>query len=163
MALRNKQRMFIEAYLQSWNATQAAIKAGYSEKTAYSIGHENLSKPEIAKEIKRRIDESAMTTDEVLARLAKQARASMEDFVSVIVGANLPQIDWEAAQEAGALDSLKKITIEEGKISFELYDKQAALVHLGKHLGLFKERLDITSDDDKLGLTINIGKLDSSE
>ncbi len=43
-----KQRRFAEEYLVDHNATQAAIRAGYSEKTAYSIGHENLKKPEIA-------------------------------------------------------------------------------------------------------------------
>jgi phage terminase small subunit len=45
--LTAKQRRFCEEYVLDWNATQAAIRAGYSEKTAYSIGHENLSKPEI--------------------------------------------------------------------------------------------------------------------
>ena len=43
-----KQQRFAEEYLVDHNATQAAIRAGYSEKTAYSIGHENLKKPEIA-------------------------------------------------------------------------------------------------------------------
>ncbi len=43
-----KQQRFAEEYVVDHNATQAAIRAGYSEKTAYSIGHENLKKPEIA-------------------------------------------------------------------------------------------------------------------
>ncbi len=43
-----KQQRFVEEYLVDHNATQAAIRAGYSPKTAYSIGHENLKKPEIA-------------------------------------------------------------------------------------------------------------------
>ncbi len=43
-----KQQRFVEEYLVDHNATQAAIRAGYSPKTAYSIGHENLNKPEIA-------------------------------------------------------------------------------------------------------------------
>ena len=51
--LTAKQQRFIEEYLVSFNATDAAIKAGYSEKTAYSIGNENLSKPEIKAEIER--------------------------------------------------------------------------------------------------------------
>ncbi|NCC96729.1 MAG: terminase small subunit [Synergistales bacterium] len=52
MALTAKQRAFVEAY--DGNATEAAIAAGYSKKTAYSIGQENLKKPEIMKEIKNR-------------------------------------------------------------------------------------------------------------
>jgi len=52
MKLTNKQDAFVKAYLlNGFNATQAAIEAGYSEKTAYSIGNENLSKPEIKKAI----------------------------------------------------------------------------------------------------------------
>ena len=46
--MNSKQQRFVEEYLVDHNATQAAIRAGYSEKTAYSIGHENLKKPEIA-------------------------------------------------------------------------------------------------------------------
>ena len=52
MKLTKKQDAFVKAYLlNGFNATQAAIEAGYSEKTAYSIGNENLSKPEIKKAI----------------------------------------------------------------------------------------------------------------
>ena len=52
MKLTSKQDAFVKAYLlNGFNATQAAIEAGYSEKTAYSIGNENLSKPEIKKAI----------------------------------------------------------------------------------------------------------------
>lgn len=51
MALTPKQQMFVHEYLVDLNATQAAIRAGYSEKTAYATGHENLRKPEIAQAI----------------------------------------------------------------------------------------------------------------
>lgn len=49
--LTDKQQRFVDEYLIDLNATQAAIRAGYSEKTAYSVGHENLKKPEIQKAI----------------------------------------------------------------------------------------------------------------
>jgi len=74
MALTNKQAAFVEHYLQSFNATQAAIEAGYSEKTAYNSGWENLRKREIADVIEKRLDATAMTSNEVLARLAEAAR-----------------------------------------------------------------------------------------
>lgn len=51
MALTPKQQRFVDEYLIDLNATQAALRAGYSEKTSYSIGQENLNKPEIAKAI----------------------------------------------------------------------------------------------------------------
>jgi phage terminase small subunit len=49
--LTDKQKAFCVDYILHWNATKAAINAGYSEKTAHSIGHENLRKPEIAEYI----------------------------------------------------------------------------------------------------------------
>ncbi|EPP8914178.1 terminase small subunit, partial [Acinetobacter baumannii] len=51
MALRGKQQRFVDEYLIDRNATQAAIRAGYSAKTAYSIGEQNLKKLEVKKAI----------------------------------------------------------------------------------------------------------------
>lgn len=64
--LTHKQQVFINEYLLSFNATQAAVRAGYSEKTAYAMGWENLRKPEIAEAIQARIDESRAGADEAL-------------------------------------------------------------------------------------------------
>jgi phage terminase small subunit len=83
MALNDKQRRFVDEYLKSYNATQAAVAAGYSEKTAYSIGWENLRKPEIAEAIQKRLEESAMSAKEVLMRLAEQARVNIGDFFTL--------------------------------------------------------------------------------
>ena len=68
--LTAKQQRFVEEYLVDLNATQAAIRAGYSEETAGSIGHENLMKPEIAAAIvaaqAERSNRTAITADKVL-------------------------------------------------------------------------------------------------
>lgn len=53
--MTEKQNLFIHEYLKDFNATQAAIKAGYSEYTAYSTGWENLKKPEIKEAIQSHI------------------------------------------------------------------------------------------------------------
>ncbi len=53
MALRGKQQRFVDEYLIDRNATQAAIRAGYSAKTAYSIGEQNLKKLEVKKPLKK--------------------------------------------------------------------------------------------------------------
>jgi phage terminase small subunit len=63
MALTARQRKFVDAYLVSGNATSAAVAAGYSEKTAYSIGSENLSKPEIAAAVQARQQRAAAKAD----------------------------------------------------------------------------------------------------
>lgn len=64
-----KQQRFVDEYLIDFNATQAAIRAGYSEKTSYSIGQENLNKPEIKNEIDKRtakLESSALITKEMV-------------------------------------------------------------------------------------------------
>ena len=76
MSLTAKQEAFISEYLVDLNATQAAIRAGYSEKTAYSIGHENLSKPEIADSIADARKEAAKrneTNVDMIDKMHKQA------------------------------------------------------------------------------------------
>lgn len=55
MKLTEKQQRFVEAYIETGNATKAALMAGYSKKTAYSIGNENLKKPEINNVLHRRM------------------------------------------------------------------------------------------------------------
>jgi phage terminase small subunit len=68
--LTPKQQRFVDEYLIDLNATQAAIRAGYSEKTAKSIGQENLTKPDLAKAVQERIKEREsrveITQDKVL-------------------------------------------------------------------------------------------------
>lgn len=72
--LTAKQKIFVASYLKTFNATLAAKMAGYSERTAYAIGWENLKKPEIAAEIEERLTQAAMSADETLAHLATIAR-----------------------------------------------------------------------------------------
>lgn len=150
MALSNKQKAFIEEYLHDFNATQAAIRAGYSEKTAYNIGWENVRKREIAEAISRRLQEKAMSADEVLLRLADQARGTMEDFVFLRDDGEFV-VDLAKAQDAGKLHLVKELTetkrvdkdgIIEIKTAIKLYDSHAALVDLGRHHKLFTDQVE---------------------
>lgn len=84
MALSNKQRVFIEEYLIDFNATQAALRAGYSKRSAQQIGQENLSKPVIADVIKARLTEKTMSADEVLIRITEQAKADLGLFFKTV-------------------------------------------------------------------------------
>ena len=131
--LNDRQNAFISEYLQCWNATQAALKAGYSAKTAYSIGSENLKKPEIRAAIEQRLTEMAMSANEALARLAEQARADMTDFVN-----EQGFIDLKKAQEHGKMHLIKKITNNDRGISIELHDSQSALVRILNEIHLLQ-------------------------
>lgn len=85
-----KQKKFCAEYLIDLNATQAAIRAGYSAKTAYSMGSENLKKPEIAKWIKTIRDneykETVMSANEVEYWLSEAGRGRMDEDVVVTEG-----------------------------------------------------------------------------
>lgn len=92
--LTDKQRRFIEEYMVDCNATQAATRAGYSAKTAYSIGDENLRKPVIKAEIDRRMAERSEETgytQERVARMLEEDRelARQNDQTSAAVQASM--------------------------------------------------------------------------
>ncbi|KAG3043995.1 hypothetical protein PC121_g22193 [Phytophthora cactorum] len=97
MALTPKQQKFCDEFMIDGNATQAAIRAGYSEKTAYSIGQENLKKPEIAKEIdkrqKKHAEKTGMTVEWVL-----------QQYKDIILSTK----DEDPAVARSALDSVGK-------------------------------------------------------
>lgn len=88
--LTAKQERFVEEYLVDLNATQAAIRAGYSAKTAGAIGEENLKKPEIAAAIAARraklSEETGITTKKWLERVWAIASADPRELVEVKVG-----------------------------------------------------------------------------
>lgn len=147
MALTGKQQAFIDEYLKTRNATKAAIAAGYSPKTAYSIGSENLSKPEISEAIRLRTSENAMSADEVTSLLAEQARGDIGDFVDFYPGMKLPIINLEKAYRNGKMRLVKKLKfLPDGGVEFELYDAQSALVQLGKTHKLFTDRQELTGE-----------------
>ncbi len=73
-----KQQRFVEEYLVDHNATQAAIRAGYSPKTAYSIGHENLKKPEIAAAIAAGEARLRRKTEVSISSLSEEMRANRD-------------------------------------------------------------------------------------
>ena len=85
-----KQRRFIDAYIETGNATEAARKAGYSEKTARFVGAENLTKPNIRQAIQARLDamESAKTAtpEEVMQHLTAAMRGEIQEECIVVEG-----------------------------------------------------------------------------
>jgi phage terminase small subunit len=93
MSLKRKQPEFVREYMVDFNATQAAIRAGYSEKTAYSIGQENLNKPEIKAAIdeamEARAARSSLTVDLVVQGLLTEARNAKHEATRVAAWSHL--------------------------------------------------------------------------
>jgi phage terminase small subunit len=147
MSLNARQQVFIDSYLSTFNATKAALAAGYSEKTAHSIGSENLKKPEIAQAISERLSATAMGRDEVIMRLADMGRGDINDVLD-----DDGDLDLAKARRNGKTKLIKKWTrkiktvptkdgtIEEVTTSVEMYSALDALDKLGKHHGLFSDK-----------------------
>jgi phage terminase small subunit len=139
VAITKKRQAFIEAYLKHWNATEAARIADYAHPG--SQGHRLLKNVEIQEAIQARLDQKCMGADEVLIRLAEQARGDISEFINDYGG-----IDWETVKSRGHL--IKKISHNKGKnSSIELYDSQSALALIGRHHKLFIDRQEITGKD----------------
>lgn len=151
--LTPKQELFCNEYLVDLNATQAAIRSHYSKKTAFTIGVENLRKPLIIKrinELKAKIAEKIEITPERIAReLALMGFANMDDYMTTN-NAGDPVLDFSrlSRDQAAALQEVTVDTYMEGagkdarrvkKVKFKLADKRAALVDLGKYVGMFNE------------------------
>lgn len=143
--MRNKQRAFIEEYLKDFNATQAAIRAGYSERSAYSIGQENLKKPEIAEAIQARLNELQMGADEALKLLSDQARSSPEIFMTFEQGTW--KLDLPKAYRDGKLHLIKSIMPTQYGLKIELYDAQSAIDKVLRVHGKYK---DVGTEDNPL-------------
>ena len=91
--LNRKQRVFIDEYLLNPNASRAALKAGYSPRTAYSQGHRLLKNAEVAAELRRRqrakAKELDLSSDRVLRETARIAFSRLTDYVQVLPGNRL--------------------------------------------------------------------------
>ena len=137
-----KQQIFLEEYLKCWNASEAARRAGYRGR-ANTIGPRLLANVGIQKAIQARLDELKMSADEVLVRLADQARSSMADFVEV---ADDGRIKISLTQ-ADKLHIIKKISLTAEGLQIELYDAQDALKLIGQHHKLFTQKHEVTTPD----------------
>ncbi len=147
-----KQERFVQEYLKDLNATQAAIRAGYSQNTAGKIGHENLTKPEIqaavAKAMLQRAARTEVTQDRVIHELAKIAFSDLRQVADWSGGQITAKDSGQIPDKvAGAISEVRNT--KEG-IAVKMHDKIAALDRLGKHLGMFVEKVDHTSSDGSM-------------
>lgn len=146
--LTAKQQRFVDEYLKDLNATQAALRAGYSEKTAYSVGHENLKKPEIQKAIQeaqnKRSERTEVTQDFVINTIVETINRCRQAE---------PVLDRKGEQ-------VLEVDVETGELrpvwKFDATNVLKGAELLGKHLGMFKDKVELSGQLDMQPPTFNI-------
>lgn len=156
--LTAKQQRFVDEYLIDLNATQAAIRAGYSPSTANEQGARLLVNVSISSAISQamahRSRRTGITQDRVLRELAKVAFVNAND----VIDTDSATVRAGATEEDLACIQAVKVKISESEMGsssereIKLYDKMRALEMLGKHLGLFDKRGQDSSNGEKNNL-----------
>jgi len=172
-ALTDKQEAFAREYLVALNATQAAIRAGYSPKTAEQQGYQLLQNTSVADAVQKAMAERSrrteITADMVLRELAKIGFSDIRKAVKWYSQTNVAAIDTDADMEALADEGALRFTVANqvelissddidddtaaaiaevslsgtGALKMKLHDKKGALVDIGKHLGMFTDKVDM--------------------
>ncbi|MUK89142.1 terminase [Ornithinibacillus sp. L9] len=173
--LTEKQRLFCIHYVKTFNATQSAIKAGYSSDTAHVIGHENLRKPKIAsyiKEIKGNMTDSLfLDAMDVLRKYATIAFADITDFVTFgkkevqEMGMFGPledeegnplmkEVNYVDFKESNMVDGTIITEAKQGKdgVSIKLADKMKALEMLTKYFDMLPDNFKRKIAEEKLAI-----------
>ncbi len=153
--LTDKQQRFVEEYLVDLNATQAAVRAGYSAKTASVIGAENLAKPNIQKAIQARQEELKIKTEITQEWVVERYRRIVEGCDKRLFfrddGSLKPPSQWSAemgmAVAAFEVEELgdEGLAVSVSKLRFQ--DAKAALDSLARHLGMFKDKVEVSVDE----------------
>ena len=163
--LTAKQARFVEEYLIDLNATQAAIRAGYSQRTARQVGAENLTKPVIASAISAaqsaRSKRVNVNADWVLSRLTEEATADLADILDD-AGAIRPVKEWPLIWRQGLVAGIdvQEDTVEGEKVGqtvkLKLSDRIKRIELIGKHVnvGAFRENVAVTNPDGSLKPTV---------
>ena len=160
--LTNKQRKFVNEYLRDFNATQAALRSGYSEKTAYAIGSRLLKNVEVA----AAIDERIMSADEAAAKLTDIARGDIADLMAVsTMGFTIELMEGDESGERHVKPQTKLIRKVKQKVTtimprnesgeereivdteLELYSAHEALRDILKYRGKLVDKTEISGPD----------------
>ena len=136
--MNERQQRFCAEYIIDHNATQAAIRAGYSAKTAKSIGSENLTKPDIAEKI-RELEEKIPHKDTIAS-----AEEVLEHFTKVMRGELFDQV--VKRDEDGNLQKVDVVA--------KLSDRNKAAEALAKHYALLVDKVEVTKPKTELAAQI---------
>ena len=147
--LTPKQERFVSEYVKDFNATQAAIRAGYSEKTAGVQGSVLLKNPNVSEEVKKRINdiksESIADATEVLEYFTRVMRR--EEKERVVVTLKDEKSEWELGDDGKyRKNTIKTERVEVVEIEAKLSDANTAAIQLAKRYGLINGDTDKASE-----------------
>ncbi len=156
--LTDKQRAFTLEYPIDFNATRAAIRAGYSKKGARVRGSELLANRNIQEKIDEEFAKRSLRLDEILFRLTEQATTSIGEFITINPDGDRISFDPDVIKEMGHLVKRIKANttvrytekgdqLEYTSLDLTLHDGQRALELLGKHRGMAPRRIELTGKD----------------
>lgn len=164
MTLSFKHQQFINEYLQCWNATEAyrRVYPKASEEAARVSASGFLTNPNISAEIQRRVDENGLSANEVVIRLAEQARGDIGDFLdwsddNIRINLDKPGAKTRLIKKIAGRRTVRthmvgetEVTTEDSSFSLELYDAHAAQIMLGKTHGLFADEIRLRKEMEKI-------------
>ncbi len=145
-----KQQRFVAEYLIDLNATQAAIRAGYSAKTAQAIGSENLRKPLVAEAIeegkRQQLESAGLSAAKVLAEYRKLAFSDMRRLMTWGPdGMRLKDSDDLSDDEAACVSEVSQtISKDGGSLKLKVHDKKGALDSIARHFGMFIDKQEVS-------------------
>ena len=150
MTLNDKQKRFVDEYIIDLNATQAAIRAGYSERSARNTASRMMANDNISNAIQKRMKEKEesliATQDEILRALTRQSRRQEVDYNIVVLK--------EKTIEDGVITEIEKAEIVE--VPTRNSDSIRASELLGKRYGMWTDKVEQTNTN----LNINVGEWD---
>lgn len=141
-----RYELFVAEYLIHFNATKAAMAAGYAPNAAHVTGCQLLKNDKVQRLIQKAMNDRAertkVTQDRVVKELAKIAFANMRDFVRWgPTGVEMKNSQEIIEEDSAAIAEVSQVDTQNGtNIKFKLHDKPKALEMLGRHLGMFLER-----------------------
>jgi phage terminase small subunit len=163
-ALTPQEKRFVDEYLIDLDVNRAALAAGYSKTMAATKAYQWVSKGKvkphvfaaIQKRQQKRAEKLEINADRVLKELALIGFANMQDYMRANADGD-PVLDFSqlTREQAAALSEVTVEAFRDGrgedardvsKVKFKLSDKRAALVDIGRHLGMFKENVSITGE-----------------
>ena len=150
--MNEKQRKFVDEYMKDFDATNAAIRAGYSAATSYTNSHKLLRHPAIAVAVERAVaarkQRIGATADRVVEEYARIAFADIRRVFDWDEGGkNLRVKTGLSADDAASIREVERA--EDGSVKVKLYDKKASLDALARHLGLFDPRASMNARRDR--------------